>query len=202
MRTGNIARLCAALLILWFGLTLQANALVTLDIQPNFTSVDVGQRVDVDVVVDPDGALVGAFDVSVAFDPSLLDFMASTVDPEGALGFALDDQLESSGAINVAAVSLAFDLTPFQDGSAFTLFSLTFNALDVGVSALELTPGALAIGVFLSDELGFELPVDAVRGGTVEIRPAQIPEPGVLALFVIALGAMGAAARRRARLAR
>jgi hypothetical protein len=180
--------------VVLFGSAWQPATALSIEILPPSQSVAVGQQASVDVVVDPTGNLIGAFDVLLAWDPALLEFTDSVFDPDGALGFALGGELLlGDGAVNVAGVSLEFDLTPFQDGiSPVSLVSVTFTALAEGTSALTLSPGITPLSEFLGDELGDPLTVDEVNNGQIVVEPAVVPEPPTLLLIGLGLAVAGA----------
>lgn len=180
-----------AVICCW-GFSVQA---ASLGFSPADQSVDLGDQVSTDVVFfDPGGALVGAYDIVVEFDPSVLSF--NDVLFGSALGAPLDS-LQAvveivAGDLNVAELSFLFDFSALQDGvSDVTLFSVVFDTVQAGTSALGLRGNVGGDpAVFLGDEFGFPLPVDGVAGGRINVnaRPQVVPEPEVLLLLAFGLG--------------
>lgn len=180
----------------------QPASAISLDFDPSNPSVVLGNPLSVDVVVDPMGAFVGAFDVIVSWDDAVLDLAALSVDPANDLGSAFEvvDTLGTTDSVNVASFSTELDLTPFQDGIApVILFSLTFDTIALGNSALTFTPGigglGLPPGVFLGDENGLPLQTPANDGSVTVVDSAAVPAPPTLLLM--ACGLIGLVAARR-----
>jgi hypothetical protein len=117
----------------------------------------------------------------VDFDPTILDLVSVTFD--SFLGDPVSEALTiiSPGVGTVETVEVSFllpaDLALLQDGvSDFRLFTLTFNTLAVGTSALEFSPSIIG---FLGDALGNPITLDSVGAGGV----SAIPEPSTLLLL-------------------
>jgi hypothetical protein len=152
------------------------------------TEVEVGSTVDVLIsITNLTGEIVGAFDLSLLFDDSVLsvaDIFFGTA--------LLDDPLDSFGSIqgsstgpgtaNAFEISLGF-LLPEQDGfTDFLLFGVTFDVIGAGLTSLD--PNVFAVGDY------FGLPISvAVQNSSV--TATAVPEPGTLALFGIGLLGMG-----------
>lgn len=165
------------------GATSGAHALM-IDFAPNDQVVGLSEQVSVDIIVsDFGGEFVGGFDFNVSWDDTILGFVDIAFDSylDGP-GLSFQDSILLSGSeINVAEVS--FGPLFNQDGFAdIVLFTLTFDTLATGISALDLT-GNLGLGAdFLVDDLGNILGVD-IGNGSIEVVTAQVPEPSSLALF-------------------
>ena len=168
---------------------LYGNAIV-IGFDPATQTVDVGDPVSVDVVASDLGNLMapslGAYDVTVTFDSSILSPLTGAVGTGlGAVGSTGVNV--GTGFITIAQVSI--ESAAFLDGNqpdSFILFTLTFEALMAGTSALTATANALA------DALGEPLTA-TTESGSITVR--SVPEPTPLALF--GAGLIGLAWRRR-----
>ena len=142
-------------------------------------TVGVGDTFTIQVSISgAEGLSTWQFDL--AFDPMILK--ANSVS-EGALTLlSAGDIYNNSGPINVLSGSfMAADLNELLEG---VLAVIEFKALAAGNSPLEL----------LDVQLGFDQTTADLEDGSVTVN-AQIPEPGTLALVVLATG--GLALRRR-----
>lgn len=124
---------------------------------------------------------VGGFDFDFSYDPGILSFsdlsFGTGLDVLELGSFQLSDAL-APGLVNVFELSLDLpdDLYQFQP-DAFTLFTLTFDAVGYGVSQFGLTINGL------SDEFGEALSAD-VFGSSVTVVP--LPAAGWLLLSGVA----------------
>lgn len=133
---------------------------------------------------------LGAYDFDVRFDPSILAFDRA-IDGFG-LGVAIGlGALSGAGTVTVSDFSLesVADLLALQ-GDAFPLFSLVFDTLAEGTSALGFEL------VNLGDAAGNPLAPSTLGAGSITVARV-VPEPGALAL-VLAASLAGVAARGRA----
>ncbi len=192
----------AAILVLNMAVaTAQAASIL---LQSDSPSAANGDSVTLDVLVSGLGdfgpASLGAFDLSIDFDPGVFAFSSYTL---GALlgdidsGEALDASFGNIGtAINLAAVSLlsSVELHALQP-SEFVLASVTFDVFDLAPGA---TSSLGAFGVLLVDENGALLPVSQL--GSFEFTGSantSVPLPATW-LLVLA-GVLGLHRRRRVR---
>ncbi len=171
---------------------------VAIFFDPAAQSVDLGDQVFVDVVIEDLGDFapqsLSTFDLDVLFDDTLLNFAGVTYGnglDQGIFGSITGD-FSFPGGHNVFEASLedASDLIAGQPAS-FVLFTLTFDTLDVGTSPLSLTIQNL------DDE---QLPPVSIpaetRTGSIQINgPVQVPEPTPLALLAFGLVVFGTARR-------
>jgi hypothetical protein len=178
------------------GGTSAAQALPIVSVVPASSSVVAGQSVAVDVRVSGlDNELIGAYDLSLGWDPSLLSLTSA------AFGDFLDGPADSLSGTDAATGSLGiFEVSlgalANQTGSgAFSLFSLSFMTLQSGAASIFF-PGA---GVeLLSNEIGEPYAEFSLVGAllSIEAPPTPVPEPSILALFVSGVFAVRATRRR------
>ncbi len=125
----------------------QSSAL-TVSLQPGSTAVEIGNTVLVDLVIDGLGNLtspsLGAFDLDVTYDPSVLSAASVTFGVQldlGAFGSLQSFDLSLPGQIHLDELSLetASDLDAAQPDS-FVLATLEFVAVGPGLSAIEFDP--------------------------------------------------------------
>jgi hypothetical protein len=155
-------------------------------LSPFSANVINGGSLSIGVFVRDLGAhALGAFDVSVAYDPAL-------VSPTGAVNFgsALGDPalFEALTDVNTATPRIlefaetsllsTAQLLALQPPSGFLLATLSFNAIGSGTAQFSITNALLA---------------DAATGGAL---PVAIPEPETLVLLLSGLGALGLARTR------
>lgn len=176
--------------VLWILTAFPSQAAIILSFNPTVQNVPVGSSVDVALVISglTDGAApsLSTFDLDVSFNPAILGFDNATFgDP------VLGDQLDLSGMGSLTSATpgvdtvnlfeLSFDspsdLNTLQAGS-FTLATLTFNALSIGTSNLEISVNALG------DSLGDPLTA-TIQSGSIK----SIPEPP--SLLLVSMGILG-----------
>ena len=168
---------------------------ITLGFDPASQQVSVGSSVSVRVAVSDlgNGAApsLGTFDLDVLYDPAVLGFtgvvfgdpvLGDQLDLAGG-GSLVDFDASAAGALNLfeLSVDLPADLDDLQAG-AFTLATLTFEALAPGTSSLDFS--ALVLG----DSLGDPLDADALSAGSITVVPE--PAPSSLTLLGILLLAL------------
>lgn len=179
-----------------------ANAAL-LTLSPDVVTAGTGDALSFDLVVSDLGnfgpASVGAFDVTVDFDPAVMSFASYSLgnllgDP--LLVEALDlGAIDLGGAVNLGEVSLlsALALDALQPGE-FVLATLTFDVLLLeagGVTQLSVNPSSL-----LADALGRQLAIVDAGGAVIEGKRATVPNPGTITLLL--LGLLGWRATTRA----
>jgi len=175
---------------------------VTIDFVPAAQTVTLGTAAQVDVVVSGlgDGVApsLGAFDIDVAFDDTVLAFDqvvlgADLGDPDSILETVSGAGLLGPGLIDAFVVSflLDFELDALQ-GDSVVIASLLFDTVGIGTSALTLPQ------VLLGDALGVPLALDAPAGsGSIQVAAASaLPATGTFALLAAALALALARVRR------
>jgi hypothetical protein len=181
MRPSVKTVLCVAGIVLLLGAAALADVVVYFD--PYSQPVITGQQVNVDVVISGLGNFMppsaGSFDLTAAFDPTLLLPTTVTFGPflgDPNLGQALTGYQFSASEVEFAEVSL---LTPEQldalQPGMFTLATLSFTALRDGTASFSLVDGVV------DDPFGHKLFI--------------VPEPGTVAL--LASGLLGSYTFRR-----
>jgi len=128
---------------------------------------------------------LGAYDLSVLFDPSLFSY-SSVAFGDPVLGDQLDlfglGNIQSStpgtGSVNLFELSLdsASDIDALQAGD-FTLFTLSFLALSPGTSPLSMSVNAL------SDAIGAPISFAAGDGSASAVNDVSTPEPATSVLL-------------------
>lgn len=169
-----------------------ANAAL-IGLQPGSSSVTSGGSISLDLVVsglgDFSAESLGAFDISVGFDASVLSFTSYRL--EDYLGdIDLFEAIDASagaigGTVNIAEVSLlsAVSLDAMQPAD-FILATLNFDAADLATSIV--TQLAVLPGSGLVDALGAPIAITGLTPARVEIVTA-VPVPGTLFLLGVPL---------------
>ncbi len=150
-----------------------------LDIVPNNQSILLGDTVNIDLNISGLGDLsadsLGAFDLNINFDSSILSFNNAVYGNQLDLfGFGtVNGSTPGMGSVNLFELSFdsISDLNTLQVDS-FTLVTLAFDTLTTGTSPLEIA------NVILSDASGSALPF-VVNNGTASV----VPVPAALFLF-------------------
>jgi hypothetical protein len=179
----------------------------TISVVPSSATANVGDTLVFDIVVDPMGDIVSAFDFTMSFDDTVISLtnvsFGSGLDL-GTAGMSFQDFITGSGFVNLAELSLWDDasLLAAQGGGPVTIASLTFSAIAAGTTTLDFVlgtvPGVSGIDVKGAlaaqlDPTGTGAPI-TVRGGT-----PPIPEPAAIGVFGVgALLVACALGRRRA----
>jgi len=196
---NNLARVIGCLFISM--ITVQSAQSAQLDVIPDVTSAQVGDFFNTDVVISDFGqGGVGAFDISLAFDNSLLRLDSITFGNGLDLGFFGSLQFSSDNGASVQV-----DETSFEDEmdlivvqlDPLLLFSISFETLASGTSALDLT-----VNGPIADASGFsDVGINAINNASVRISSvstaSSVPEPEILTL--LAIGLISVRMTRRAR---
>lgn len=178
MKTINehFTRLSSLLFIVFLSLGPGRATAITLDFLPVAETINLGGQATVDVVVaDPTGNLIGAYDFFVNYDPTVISFSGLTFGTGlGGPTDSLQDVIEDpTGRVNVAELSLLFDLTGLQDGTSdLLLFSMMFTPVNSGTSALTFSENILGItGGFIGDADGLPIELDSLGTGSITVVP-------------------------------
>ena len=195
--------------LITFGLLLMQAAAhavpIPIDFVPNAQTVELGNQVSADVFVTPGiSDIISEFDMIVDWDDSLLSFagieFGTALGDPGFFEAFTDFADLGGGRLNVAELSLLFDFTGLQDGAPFTLFTLTFDTIGIGTSALGLTgniAGQPSPFNYLGDFFGNPLEAIPGTGAVTVIDPVAVPEPATWLLFLAGMLAVVASRRER-----
>jgi hypothetical protein len=195
--SARARRLFVALLIFWAG---SANA-YWIGLAPATSTHSLGSTFAIDLVLSglkTDGQIVSVYDLTVGFDPSVIQFFSAQ--PGNALGAGpLFDIITGMGFVNLFSLSSLLDaeLAAFQ-GDSLTLATLSFVGTGVGTSSLTLLPVALGGASFGSVTTDLLALPHEVGSATVTIV-ASAPEPSTLLLLALALPLLAARIARQRR---
>ncbi|GAB3038647.1 PEP-CTERM sorting domain-containing protein [Bowmanella dokdonensis] len=191
-------------LLLWVGFSLPGFALANpiLMLDPVYTEGSLGDVITIDILWDgsADPEYLGAWDIDLAFDSSILTFTGATfdfgVDSLGCIqGLSCDALTLGPGLIDLYEFSFdeAATLMANQDGlgNMFLLASLSFDAIGEGLTSVAFTGNLLTFGDELGDEIFPTLMNASVCIGNNGCIPTQIPEPTGLLLFLAGLFVLG-----------
>jgi hypothetical protein len=178
---------------------------VSLNFSPSTTTVNVGDSFDIAVVIsdlyaaDNSREIVSAFDLDVLYDPAVLNATGITFGLSLGDEFffeVFNDAIFSPGRIDFAALSLldVADLLVLQPDDSFTLATLSFDAIGLGISSLTFDPVEFP-GV---DVKGYDpfTPFD-LSASTGQGSVTVVPVPGALILMISGLLSLGVAGRKK-----
>lgn len=174
-----------------------AHAIPIVSLVPNDLNAVQGDTIDLDLLFrGGEGELLGAYDLSLDWDPSLLSLLSVAFDTfldgpaDSIAGYAI-----GSGSLSIFEVSLGA-LANQTGFDAFRLASLTFAALDSGVALIGFSIDGVQV---LSNELGIDYAEFSLNGAQVSTAPppVSVPEPSSFALMLAAGIAALAIARTR-----
>lgn len=171
---------------------------------PAESVVSEGDTFAIDIVVSgvPEFDAVSSFDLTLAFDDSILaltDVLFGTALGDADAFEVTEDALYpfggDPGLVNASAISfLAFELFDLQpSGADVLLFTLLFEGLAAGTSAISFVPDTVLLepGIIIKDFFGFAFADGDIRANgarvTVEERAVAVPEPGTLLLLLLGL---------------
>lgn len=149
-----------------------------LAIVPEETSVQVGNTITADVSLSGlTNQLIGAYDLTIDFDPAILSISGVSFGPylDGPLNSLQGTNTSVSSQLEVYEVSLG-NLANQTGYGPVPFFSVTFNSLSAGTSALTFDPVANA-GTLLSDQNGNAFTNFTVVNSSVTVTPAPAAAP-------------------------
>ena len=166
-----------------FWVTQPAHALFDLYIEPVASDIQVGDTVDVDVLLDATGTgfdIIG-FGVDLLFDSSILGVDSAAVNTVLFDGFS--NVVETPGRLAFDGLTLGASHT----GLDILLASVTFSGDAVGLSALTFDFPDLGTldGLLRPIPPGGAVAPDIVR--TASINVTSVPLPATLALMLLGL---------------
>ncbi len=204
MQSATSIKRCMVMLLLTVLFQIPVAHAVLIELQPGSLNATTGDSFSLDLVVSGLGNIgpdsLGAFDVSVGFNPSIFSFTSYTLGSYlGDLNLfeALDVGFgDMGGSVNLAEVSLlsVARLDALQPG-AFTLATLNFDVIDLAPGAL--TQLSILRGPILADAFGVQLQPTAIGSAVIEGRSSTVPVPGTLYLFIVSILGWELLQRRR-----
>ncbi|ARU56363.1 hypothetical protein OLMES_2300 [Oleiphilus messinensis] len=172
-------------------LTSLVSAAPILNVTSSTDSTTVGSTFNVNLSIEnATSDDVYGFLLDVNFDDALVDFVGITFGTDiGGVIPSYADHTDNGNAIFVEEFS--FGTAGELDGQAdsFTLATLTFEAINVGMSLFNLS------NVEFSDGNGFEIVFDTIGNDSITINSNEIPVPATGLLMVVGLAAF--AVRKR-----
>lgn len=201
MKSINKTLLVCAMVV---GAASTARAIPVVSIVPSAASVTEGASTSVDVVVSGlEDEFIGDYDLTLAWDPTLLSLASVTFDTylDGPAD-SINGFDSTPASVNVFEVSLG-GLSNQFGLSGFRLFSLDLLALNEGLAALSLDAGTGLLG----NEFGEAYQAWGVVNANLEIiantppPPTSVPEPSTVALLMCGLTGLLSSRWRRHRAA-
>lgn len=171
---------------------------LSLSFNPSSSSINVGDSIDIGIVVSglEAGVDLGAFDISINYDSTILGFNTYTLgNGLGDVAAGDADNLSSgddgAGNINLAELSYLWDLSSQPD--SFTLATISFSGIGAGTSPL------LFSNVTLSDYWGYPLTATTENGSVsiIASSTAPVPEPATMLLMATGLAGMFGISRKK-----
>ena len=183
--------------LILLGLAGQAQAIM-LEFVPPSQGVNLGDPASVDLVISDLGNLsppsLGAFDLDILFNDSILDNPAVTFGSELDQGIFGSFAASADFGNSVNLFEISFEDPGVLDAlqpDSFVLATIGFDTIGIGTSALTINL------IDLGDSLGNTLSA-TVGTGSITVRdPNAVPEPATLALMVLGLAGFGVSTRRK-----
>jgi len=177
---------------------------ISINFEPLTTTANVGDTVDVNVVVSgllDANEIVSAYDLFIGYDASVLTASSVTFGPyldDFIYPSIQFDEVVSPGLLEFGEISFLFDyeLEAIQPDS-FTLATLSFDAIASGYSDLIFEPHPL-FG-FIDVKGRDALPLDLTAGtGLISVMepPVSVPEPESFVLVLIGFLLLKISSRR------
>ena len=188
--------LLGKILILFFCLLLASKGIsgaTAIGFSTSSIITEVNQAFSLDLVIDGEGAVVGAFDVDIIYDPSQISFDGHHLTEylgDDALGEVFDLSLGDDlglGVIDLFAFSLlsSDELATIQSPSFFPVAKLMFSYIGEDVSTISID--STDFFLYVGDENGDSLDINIENSVTV-IRADSTPIPEPATTFMLGAG--------------
>ena len=176
-----------------------------ISITPSTLNASIGEPITASLVVSGLTSTLGAYDIDVSVNPSVLaipglnslsptnvafsDALGNPNDPTQTAVFFGGDTNPITGTEELIDISLLDPsaLANLQPSTSFTLATLNFTV--VGSGSTSITPGLPSSGIALSDAYGNPLSVTTFNAATVNIL--SVPEPSSMTLLLAGLAVIG-----------
>lgn len=188
---NKIKYVCYALIAV--GVMAQSANAALITMAPSSQTIELGETASIDVSISEFATdqYLGAFDLGVAFNSSILSVTNVVFGTE--LGFSFQDEFVDGSGLHAVLESSLEDPQFLVDNqvSEFLLFTIEFTAAGFGTSSVAFD------SVLLGDQDGNEITdVDFNSARITVNNPNAVPEPG--ALSILLAGFAFVAIRKRA----
>lgn len=171
-----------------------------LTIEPTTPAVQEGTQAVADVGFSQVTSYVGAYDITIDWDPTLLSFSSVSFDQylDGPAE-SIQDFTSGTGTLEVGEFSFG-DLSNQTGFGALPLFAITFDTIGAGISPLTIDTVANG-GPVISDAIGDAYTNFSITDSSLQITaPPTVPEPDSSWLLATGLLALAGASRVRWRI--
>ncbi|HIK06248.1 MAG TPA: hypothetical protein IGS40_16285 [Trichormus sp. M33_DOE_039] len=173
---------------------------ITLSFEPEYQEVLLGNTVDVDIKISDLGDdVLGSYDLTVEFDADILEYQDHSFGTQ--LGFgdqnfpSLAFLLPSPNENNLIYRLNLYEISSYEpdflnvnQDNDFILFTLTFKAIQLGISPVKIVNEPPDIPFILGDAYVSNLPVNIPADGSVKVTESTpIPEASTIPIPIVGI---------------